>query len=169
LVVAVLSINVFFFVRARAAASEIKKDLTAPGLGPPKLDSKRFRLDELPSMISAHHIGMPYALASAPMRLLYIEKVLEWPSGLKVFEDVDTTSDCLVIPYNEVSEEQWARTMVLTWRWGKPKPMPNAILGFSPMSDDQWSELLELIRCGQDDGMELIWIDCEYTLMVASG
>ena len=137
---------------------KIKKDLTAPALGPPKMDSKRFILDELPSIISAHHIGMPAALASAPMRLLFIEKVLEWSSGLKVFEDVDTASDCLVIPYSEVSEEQWAKTMVLTWRWGKPKPMPSAIPGFSPMSDDQWSELLELMRIGLDSGLEFIWI-----------
>lgn len=161
LIISVLLINMFVFVRAQSAASEIKRNLIAPALGPPKLDSKRYHLDELPSIISAHHFGMPVALASAPMRLLYIEQVLKWPSGLKVFEDVNMASDCLMIPYNEVSEEQWARTMVLTWRWGKPKPMPNPIPGFSPMSDDQWSELLELMRCGQDVGMELIWIDCE--------
>ena len=101
---------------------------------------------------------MPAALASAPMRLLLINSVLEWPSGLKVFEDTDTSADCLVIPYNEVSEEQWGRTMVLTWRWGKAKPMPSPITGFSPMSDDQWSELLELMRIGLESGMEYIWI-----------
>ena len=37
--------------------------------------------------------------------------------------------------------------------------MPNAILGFSPMSDDQWSELLELMRLGVESGMEYIWVD----------
>ena len=31
-------------------------------------------------------------------------------------------------------------------------------VGFSPMSDDQWSELKELMRYGLDSGMELIWI-----------
>ena len=112
-------------------------------------------------MIAAQHHGMPPALAAINMRLLLIESVMSWPS-LKVYEDMDTSTDCLVIPYSEVSEEQWAKTMVLTWRWGKPKPMPNAIPGFSPMSDDQWSELLELMRCGQDARLEFIWIDCEF-------
>ena len=37
--------------------------------------------------------------------------------------------------------------------------MPNPIENFSPMSDDQWSELLELLRLGLESGMELIWID----------
>ena len=36
--------------------------------------------------------------------------------------------------------------------------MPAPIKGFSPMSDDQWSELLELMRIGLASGMELIWI-----------
>ena len=42
---------------------------------------------------------------------------------------------------------------------GKPKPMPKPIDGFSPMSDDQWSELLELVQYGQDVGFKFIWID----------
>ena len=158
LFVAIVSVNAFLFIRARAIASKIKKDLIAPSLGPPKMDSKRFQLAQLPSIISAHHIGMPQPLATAPMRLLHIERVLEWPDGLKVFEKVDTSNDCLVIPYNQVTEGQWAKTMVLTWRWGKPKPSPDPIDNFSPMSDDQWSELLELMRIGLASGMELIWI-----------
>ena len=59
---------------------------------------------------------MPPYLAAENMRLLLIESVISWPS-LKVFEDVDKVTDCLIIPYKDVSEEQWAKTMVLTWRW----------------------------------------------------
>ena len=117
LALAVFAFFIFLYIRARAIASGIKKDLMSPALGPPKMDSTRYRLAHLPNSISAHHIGMPPDLSSAPMRLLYIESVLEWPGGIKVFEDLDVASDCLVIPYNEVSEEQWGKTMVLTWRW----------------------------------------------------
>ena len=39
--------------------------------------------------------------------------------------------------------------------------MPKPIDGFSPMSDDQWSELLELMQYGQEAGFKFIWIDCE--------
>ena len=157
-------IRLVLFFRIKAKADDIRKDLDAPALMPPLMATSRLTIDQLPNIISAHHHGIPPALAAEKMRLLYIERVLEWPAGLKVFEDVDTASDCLVIPYAEVSEEQWAKTMVLTWRWGKPKPRPHAVPGFSPMNDDQWSELLELMRCGQEAGMELIWIDCECTL-----
>ena len=157
LALAILALFLYLYIRARAIASIIKKDPMLPALGPPKMDSKRFRLDKLPDIISAHHIGMPPALAAAPMRLLLIKSVVNWAS-LKVFEDLDTSADCLVIPYSQVTEEHWARTMVLTWRWGKPKPMPNPIIGFSPMSDDQWTELLELMRLGHESGMEYIWI-----------
>ena len=115
--VAVLAFYMFLFIRARAIASTIKKDLSSPALGPPKMDSKRYQLIQLPNIISYHHTGMPPALAAAPMRLLYIETVLEWADGLKVFEVVNTPNDCLVIPYNQVTEEQWSKTMVLTWRW----------------------------------------------------
>ena len=44
---------------------------------------------------------------------------------------------------------------------GKPKPMPKPLDGFSPMSNDQWSELLELVQYGQKAGFKFIWIDCE--------
>jgi hypothetical protein len=43
-------------------------------------------------------------------------------------------------------------------RRGKPKPMPKPIDGFSPMSDDQWSELLELMQYGKEKGFRWIWI-----------
>ena len=36
--------------------------------------------------------------------------------------------------------------------------MPTPIENFSPMMEDQWSELLELMRIGLASGMELIWI-----------
>ena len=117
LAVVVVSVNAFLFMRARAFANQIKKDLNAPALRPPRIGSKRFQVEQLPNIISAHHVAMPSTLAAAPMRLLHIKQVLEWPNGLKVFEEVDTSTDCLVIPYNEISEEQWAMTMVLTWRW----------------------------------------------------
>ena len=83
ILLAVFAVNVFLFVRARAMASSIKKDLMAPALKPPRMDSKRFQVSQLPDIISAHHIGMPPVLASAPMRLLLIESVMNWPS-LKV-------------------------------------------------------------------------------------
>ena len=78
---------------------------------------------------------------------------------LKVYEDVEEIVDCMEIPYVQVREEVWSKTMVLTWRWGKQKPMPDPIPDYSPMSDDQWSELLELMRLGQLHGFEYIWID----------
>ena len=106
-----MAIKLFFYVRAKHLADDLRKDLNAAALVPPKLDSKKFAVEKLPNIISAHHFGMPPELAVAPMRLLYIESVISWAS-LKVFEDVDARSDCLVIPYADVSEEQWS-----TWRW----------------------------------------------------
>ena len=66
-------------------------------------------------MIAAHHHGMPPSLSAVNMRLILIESVLTWTS-LKVYEEVDKTA-CLDIPYSQVTEEQWSKMIVLTWRW----------------------------------------------------
>ena len=104
--------------KAKKEIRLIRNDLTAPALVPPLMETKELTIDQLPNTIAAHHHGMPATLAAVNMRLLLIESVMQW-SGLKVFEDVDRviTTDCIDIPYNQVTDEQWAKTMVLTWRW----------------------------------------------------
>jgi len=155
-----LLIMIYRHIKAKQKCNLIRKDLNIAAMMPPQFDGKRFQLEQLPGIISAHHFGMPPALSAVNMRLLLIESVLSWP-GLKVYEEVIQATDCIEVPYSQVTEEQWGQSMVVTWRWGKQKPMPHAIRGFSPMTDDQWTELLELMRHAQAAGFVFIWIDCE--------
>ncbi len=120
------------------------------------LSTGLLRLDQLPEAIADLH-EMPPDLAVANMRLLRIASLQQWAS-LKVYEDV-VASDCLELPYSSVSEQQWATTLVLSWRWGLPKPMPHSVPGFSPMTPAQWSELCNLLANAARSGIEFAWVD----------
>jgi hypothetical protein len=61
------------------------------------------------------------------------------------------------VPYSDVSDTTWDKTMVHSWRWGTPKPLEKE-QGFSPMQRRQFTELTTQLM--QDDGgLEYIWID----------
>ncbi len=125
-------------------------------VGAPTLSRGQLRLDQLPGAIADLDL-MPLDLKKANMRLLRIASLLQWAS-LKVYEDV-VASDCLQLPYSSVSEQQWAATLVLSWRWGKPKPMPDPVPGYSPMAPAQWSELCHLLANAVGNGIEFAWVD----------
>ena len=111
-----LVLRITFNLRAKTKAEEIGENLSAPALVPPLMDSKRMDLDRLPNIISAQHFGMPADLANEDMRLLLIESVMTWANGIMVYEDVPSV-DYVKIPYGQVTADQWAQTVVLTWRW----------------------------------------------------
>ena len=96
------------------------------------------------------------------MRLLRISSVLKW-LHLMVYEEVDP-NDYLSIPYSKVTDEMWQESIVLSWRWNEPKPVPDMVPGFSPMSKEQWNDLLALLQTGESNGFKYCWIDCEFTL-----
>ncbi len=135
-------------------------------VGAPTLSAGCLQLNKLPREIRDLDF-MPLDLKKANMRLLRITSLLQWTS-LKVFEDVEA-SDCLELPYSSVSEQQWAITLVLSWRWGQPKPMPEPIPGFSPMTPGQWSELRHLLANAARSGIELAWIDWSCVPQYGSG
>ena len=63
---------------------------------------------------------MPASVSMVDVRSLMISDVLYSPS-LKVYEYVDDKS-CFQQPYDQVTEETWAQSLVLSWRWGNIKP-----------------------------------------------
>jgi hypothetical protein len=113
-------------------------------------------LSSLPREISGIHLGMPQPLLKADMRLIPIAVLLSWIS-LKVYEEVDKATECMPLPYEAVTDDMWATTCVLSWRWGKVKP-PLQESGFTPMTERQWAELLAKMSCALQSGMELVWI-----------
>ncbi len=125
-------------------------------VGAPTLSKGSLKLNQLPGAIRDLDL-MPPDLANANMRLISINSLLKWAS-LKVYEDVEAF-DCLQLPYSSVTDDQWAATLVLSWRWGKPKPMPDRVPGFSPMSAAQWGELHYLLANAARSGIEFVWVD----------
>ncbi|KAG2424653.1 hypothetical protein HXX76_014377 [Chlamydomonas incerta] len=114
-------------------------------------------LDDLPESLRDLHDGMPAALREAPMRLLHLEKVLAW-SNIKVYEEVDTSAECVELPYGSVSDDVWNGTLILSWRWAALKPTSH-IPGFSPMSELQFAELQRVLGRAAAAGMTYVWID----------
>ncbi|KAG2426626.1 hypothetical protein HXX76_012940 [Chlamydomonas incerta] len=91
------------------------------------------------------------------MRLVLIEAVVGWGAALKVYEDV-VESECLDLPYSDVSEKVWEVTVVLSWRWGAQKPAARQA-GFSPMQPSQSEALVGALRRMADAGFVYVWID----------
>ncbi|PNH06893.1 hypothetical protein TSOC_006701 [Tetrabaena socialis] len=92
------------------------------------------------------------------MRLLKIDAVLAWPT-IKVYEEVDLQShECMDVPYSDVTEEQWAQTLVISWRWNLSKPAQQQPL-FSPMSEPQFRELRQGLQRAKGSGLQYVWID----------
>ncbi|KAG2431230.1 hypothetical protein HXX76_009758 [Chlamydomonas incerta] len=114
-------------------------------------------LDDLPESLRDLHDGMPAALREAPMRLLHIDSVLGW-SNIKVYEEVDTASECIEVPYGSVSDGVWDGTLILSWRWAAQKPT-TYVPGFSPMSELQYGELQRVMQRAKAAGMGYVWID----------
>ncbi|KAG2449279.1 hypothetical protein HYH02_005436 [Chlamydomonas schloesseri] len=114
-------------------------------------------LDDLPESLRDLHDGMPAALREAPMRLLHIDSVMGW-SNIKVYEEVDTSSECIEVPYGSVSDGVWDGTLILSWRWAAQKPT-QYIEGFSPMSELQYGELQRVMQRAKAAGMSYVWID----------
>ena len=130
--------------------------LASAALGPPDLRPATKTLQELPDCISDLHHGMSRDLKDADMRLIRISAMLDWPS-LKVYEEV-SPADCMQQPYKAADEETWSRTVVLSWRWGSPKP-ETLQPGFSPMTQPQMAELTAVLRYALDAGLQFAWID----------
>ena len=129
----------------------------ASALGPTYIKPQNVALTDLPREISGLHLGMPQPLLKADMRLIPIAVLLTWAS-LKVYEEVHAATECLQMPYEAVTDDMWATTCVLSWRWGEPKP-PLHIPQFSPMTGRQWAELMTQMACASQLGMVHVWID----------
>ena len=128
----------------------------SPALGPPDFADNTKIVDELHDRLVDLHDGMPASVSMVDVRLLMISDVLSWPS-LKVYEDVDDKS-CFQQPYAQVTEETWAQSLALSWRWGNIKPVERP-QNFSPMTDPQWGELHGLLRVALVRGLKYVWID----------
>lgn len=121
------------------------------------INSEGISLHDLPDFIQDLFDSMSPELKKSAMRLLKVESVMSWKS-LKVFEEV-SQDECLEIPFNEVDDDQWNKTLALSWRWGHQKPTPNMKAGFTPMTDEQWVDLQALLHLARAKGMEHVWID----------
>lgn len=132
--------------------------LDAPALGPPEAApwESAMGLDALPESISDMHYGMPEHLHEAPMRFLLLRTIIAWDQ-LRVYEEV-APSECVDTPYQDVTEEDWKSTAVLSWRWALQKPNSYQ-QHFSPMSGAQYAELQGLLRHLAQQGTERVWID----------
>ena len=86
----------------------------SPALGPPDFADNTKIVDELHDRLVDLHDGMPASVSMVDVRSLMISDVLYSPS-LKVYEYVDDKS-CFQQPYDQVTEETWAQSLVLSWR-----------------------------------------------------
>ena len=68
-------------------------------------------LSDLPREISGIHLGMPQHLLKADMRLIPIAVLLTW-SSLKVYEEVDVSTECLQVPYEGLGSRCHMRVRV---------------------------------------------------------
>lgn len=109
------------------------------------------------------------ALLDAPLRFIKLDVLRSWPQ-LKVYEEIDAARECLEKPYVDVSEQDWAQLLVLSYRWSAAKPA-QLTPGFSPMSPAQYAELQALTEHAQAHGLRYMWVDysCGPQYAAASG
>ena len=133
-------------------------------IGPVIITSDILNLDSLPDEIQSIDSGMSalQAIKSAPMRFILLDSFLSW-SNLIVYEEVKA-SDMMEIPYDEVDDDMWGRSAVLSWRWHASKPWTYdqylSKPGFTPMSQEQFVELQGALMANRSY-VDRIWIDCE--------
>ena len=107
--------------------------------------------------------GMPDDLRVVNMRLLRVKSVIEW-QYLMVYEEVSQDpSSYLDIPYNQVTDDHWKKTIILSWRWaaGKPSSKPDPKDKVSRMDEPQFTQLKTSLQMLVDSnaGVDYIWID----------
>ncbi len=61
------------------------------------------------------------------------------------------------MPYSRVSDQLWAITAVLSWRWGAPKPA-KYVQDFSPMAEPQFREVKLVLQQAKQEGMAFVWV-----------
>ncbi|GIL68375.1 hypothetical protein Vafri_21672 [Volvox africanus] len=119
--------------------------------------SEHKTLATLPIWVNDLHNSMPSWLSQPPVRLIKLSKFLSWKQ-LKAYEDITSVHGCLELPYAEITDEQWAQTVVVSWRWGAGKPVHRQ--GFSPMTDIQYQQLRKVLTgLLEDTGIQYVWID----------
>ncbi|GLC46208.1 hypothetical protein PLESTB_001535300 [Pleodorina starrii] len=136
-----------------------RRGLEAAALGPPYMQSgDAFKLlDALPHCLYELHRSMPENIMEAPMRLIKIGVLRKW-SHLKVYEEIEPETECLQLPYKATDDGLWKRVVTVSWRWASHKPKAR-LHDFSPMSERQFQELVELLQIAADAGIEFVWID----------
>ena len=78
--------------------------------------------------------GMPDELRGVNMRLLRVRSLCQW-EYLRVYEEVSQDpSSFKDIPYNQVTDDYWRQTIILSWRWatGKPQKKPDPKVSTKP-------------------------------------
>ncbi|GLC46212.1 hypothetical protein PLESTB_001535900 [Pleodorina starrii] len=135
------------------------RGLEAAALAPPFMQSgDAFKsLDDLPNCLFELHYSMPPTIMEAPMRLIKIGALRKW-SRLKVYEEIEPETECLQLPYTNIDDDKWKRVATVSWRWASQRPEAR-LQDFSPMSERQFQELVELLRIAADAGIEFVWID----------
>jgi hypothetical protein len=117
------------------------------------------RLEDLASSVLDLHEGMPRAYKQMPLRLIRVHYLLH-AEYLPCYEELSGSGELAFVdvPYSETTDELWAVTAVVSWRWGAPKPTAFQP-GFSPMSSEQFAQLRRSMSGWGDAQLEFVWVD----------
>eukprot|EP00873_Tetraselmis_striata_P027160 jgi/Tetstr1/447424/TSEL_034857.t1 len=116
------------------------------------------RLADLAASVIDLHEGMPMSYKTMPLRLLRVKYLLAM-DYLPCYEEAsDARHSYLEIPYSETTDELWATTGVVSWRWSAPKPEAFQ-RGYSPMSALQFAMLKRSVSGWEREHLEYVWVD----------
>jgi hypothetical protein len=117
------------------------------------------RLEDLASSVLDLHEGMPRAYKQMPLRLIRVHYLLQ-AEYLPCYEELSGAGELAFVdvPYSETTDELWAVTAVVSWRWGAPKPAAFQP-GFSPMSSEQFAQLRRSMSGWGEAQLEFVWVD----------
>jgi len=100
------------------------------------------------------HEGMADDVKRHSMRVLKAS-FLRKASYIPCYEELEEWM-YLQVPYSEAPQEMWDSTLMVSWRWGEPKP-PSFQRAWSPMTNLQFAELQQYLRF--DETVSFVWMD----------
>jgi len=108
-----------------------------------------------PSVIDLHE-GIGEECKSRPMRLLLASWVRQ-AVALPCYEEVPAGNSVYVeVPYQDTTQKMWDATAVVSWRWGKPKPVAQSP-EFTPMTDAQLGMMRRYLDAHRS--IFYVWVD----------
>ena len=143
----------------RAVKSAQSSDMPAGAFGMPDVGMYDLnppkQLKDLSDVLKNLHYTMSNH-DEKPMRLVRLDAVAKW-GDIRMYEDLSPDS-YLEVKY-ATTDDVWAETLVLSWKWGINKPATRPKVSWSPMEPQQKAEFKALIAGAIAGDLKYAWID----------